>query len=189
MGKPSDTCPKCSAPKVDYTTKSGENRRRCPPCDNARRSQRYHDQEKNDPVKVAIRKALWHERQKNPDYRALQEAYKEARLATPEGQAAQRAAQLRYDSSEKGRSRTARARITHYDKALARRVLCAAVERGVIQKPEKCQRCGCVPEQKSGPGDAIQGHHHNGYDEEHKLDVIWLCRDCHAIADKDGHGE
>ena len=25
----------------------------------------------------------------------------------------------------------------------------------------------------------IQAHHHNGYEREHWLDVVWLCRACH----------
>ena len=29
-------------------------------------------------------------------------------------------------------------------------------------------------------GDAkVQAHHHNGYEPEHALDVVWLCRPCH----------
>lgn len=30
-----------------------------------------------------------------------------------------------------------------------------------------------------GERDDVQAHHHNGYDEAHRLDVKWLCRTCH----------
>jgi hypothetical protein len=28
----------------------------------------------------------------------------------------------------------------------------------------------------------MEAHHHRGYGPEHVLDVIWLCRGCHAEA-------
>lgn len=31
----------------------------------------------------------------------------------------------------------------------------------------------------------VQAHHHRGYAEEHRLDVIWLCRPCHV---REHHG-
>ena len=45
-----------------------------------------------------------------------------------------------------------------------------AVKAGKLTKTD-CADCG-----SSGP---VQGHHHNGYDDEHALDVVWLCRSCH----------
>ena len=39
----------------------------------------------------------------------------------------------------------------------------------LVRKP--CADCGAT--------NNIQGHHHNGYDETHLLDVIWLCGVCH----------
>lgn len=50
----------------------------------------------------------------------------------------------------------------------------AAVRRGRVQKPQSCIHCGKVT-----PSRQLHGHHHNGYDKEHWLDVVWLCRDCH----------
>ncbi len=49
-----------------------------------------------------------------------------------------------------------------------------AVRLGEIQKPGNCERCG-----KHATGRALHGHHHNGYDEAHALDVVWLCGSCH----------
>lgn len=36
---------------------------------------------------------------------------------------------------------------------------------------EDCTRCG---------GDAVEYHHHNGYSEEHWLDVVPVCKKCHG---------
>jgi len=46
-----------------------------------------------------------------------------------------------------------------------------AVKTGRLARAATCEDCG-------GPG-PIQGHHHNGYEPEHELDVVWLCRPCH----------
>ena len=48
----------------------------------------------------------------------------------------------------------------------------AAVKAGLLVKPNECEHCGsCAP---------VQAHHHNGYDPDHALDVIWLCHPCHT---------
>jgi hypothetical protein len=46
-----------------------------------------------------------------------------------------------------------------------------AIKNGKLQRPSECSNCGipCKP----------QAHHHNGYTEEHMLDVRWLCIPCH----------
>ena len=46
-----------------------------------------------------------------------------------------------------------------------------AVESGKVVRPSTCSLCGA-----SGN---IEGHHWS-YKEEHRLDVIWLCRACHS---------
>jgi hypothetical protein len=46
-----------------------------------------------------------------------------------------------------------------------------AVKSGALIRAKKCSDCG----KKS----KIEAHHHNGYSVEHKLDVVWLCNDCH----------
>jgi rubredoxin len=50
-----------------------------------------------------------------------------------------------------------------------------AVKKGVISKPDRCSNCGCTDR-------ALGGHHHNGYEPEHVLDVVWLCPQCHGLA-------
>ncbi len=53
-------------------------------------------------------------------------------------------------------------------KCRARQALCRAVEQGKVVR----QPCAC------GATDT-EGHHHNGYEKAHWLDVEWLCRECH----------
>lgn len=48
-----------------------------------------------------------------------------------------------------------------------------AVRDGKIAKPSTCSDCG-----KAAP--YIEGHHHKGYDKAVELDVVWLCKKCHA---------
>lgn len=44
-----------------------------------------------------------------------------------------------------------------------------AVKDGVLIRPSRCCVAGCESTKK------IHAHHHNGYDEAHRLDVVWLC--------------
>lgn len=76
---------------------------------------------------------------------------------------------------ERRHSTAYRARYPEKDKA--KRELNRAVATGQITRPDKCDRCGCVPPRGSDGRTAIQGHHHNGYDKP--LDVLWLCHACH----------
>jgi hypothetical protein len=46
-----------------------------------------------------------------------------------------------------------------------------ALYRGVLVKATACEHCDGF-----GP---FHGHHHQGYDRAHQLDVIWLCGSCH----------
>lgn len=57
----------------------------------------------------------------------------------------------------------------------ARLAISDRISRGVIIRPKNCQKCGrtCKPE----------AHHHKGYAPEHRLDVLWLCGDCHTAID------
>lgn len=47
-----------------------------------------------------------------------------------------------------------------------------AVKRGTLIRPNKCSRCGQVGK--------TEAHHHKGYSPRHKLDVVWLCFECHT---------
>jgi hypothetical protein len=53
-----------------------------------------------------------------------------------------------------------------------------AVRNGVLVKPDACERCGRDASESRPYG--LHGHHHNGYDEPHVLDVQWVCASCHA---------
>lgn len=48
-----------------------------------------------------------------------------------------------------------------------------AVELGLVERPEACEKCGTTTEK-------IQGHH---YDYGRPLEVEWLCQKCHSAAD------
>lgn len=56
----------------------------------------------------------------------------------------------------------------------AQRAVRRAVRRGVLTRREMCEHCG------RSPNYTLHGHHYNGYDEAHILDVEWLCRSCHS---------
>jgi len=57
----------------------------------------------------------------------------------------------------------------------AKKALAKGIAKGVLVRPPTCSKCGM--------GDRrIDGHHHNGYADEHLLDVVWLCRSCHKLA-------
>lgn len=55
------------------------------------------------------------------------------------------------------------------------RVVQDALWKGVLARPDACSSCGTIT--------LVQGHHHNGYDDEHALDVVWLCPRCHYAAE------
>jgi hypothetical protein len=46
---------------------------------------------------------------------------------------------------------------------------------GKLFKPSICEMCGVKPKR-------IVAHHWHGYDDEHILDVQWLCSQCHKNA-------
>lgn len=52
----------------------------------------------------------------------------------------------------------------------------SAIKRGVMIRPKSCTKCGCRDQR-------IEAHHHKGYDEEFKLDVVFLCTQCHRAAE------
>lgn len=57
------------------------------------------------------------------------------------------------------------------EKTRARQAVLYAVKTGVLLRPEACPTCGRAVR--------VHGHHHNGYDKGHWLDVVWLCARCH----------
>lgn len=53
----------------------------------------------------------------------------------------------------------------------ARQAVYVALRAGQITRPDHCGRCGvsCIPD-----------GHHESYEPEHWLEVVWLCRACHG---------
>lgn len=56
-------------------------------------------------------------------------------------------------------------------KTAARNAVNLAVKVGVLTKPEACPHCNRRVR--------IHGHHHNGYEKAHWLEVTWCCAKCH----------
>ncbi len=63
-------------------------------------------------------------------------------------------------------------------KLKARAAVRQAVLRGELTVGP-CSRCGLPPSAACGR-QAIEGHHHAGYEKAHWLDVTWLCAKCHG---------
>lgn len=61
----------------------------------------------------------------------------------------------------------------HHGKSEARWQVKLALLEGRLVRPTTCSDCGKASKY-------IDAHHHNGYDEPHWLDVIWLCKKCHG---------
>ena len=65
----------------------------------------------------------------------------------------------------------------------ARYYVTNATRDGILIRPEHCQKCKI---KNWGIGRSmIEAHHHKGYSKENRLNVIWLCSNCHKLADKE----
>lgn len=62
----------------------------------------------------------------------------------------------------------------------ARRAVRAAIQSGLLVRPQLCSACSASATRRDG-ATAIQAHHHEGYDKP--LSVIWLCPKCHRKHD------
>lgn len=86
----------------------------------------------------------------------------------------------KYTEKHKDKSREAnrvyhrKFRQIHKDKRHAHSAVSRAVKRGKLPaaNTQKCHYC---------PGIAKEYHHHNGYDKEHWLDVLPVCKKCHGL--------
>ena len=111
-------------------------------------------------------------RRDNPAYHR---AYEAIYSKTERGIAARKAAVKRYRKTAKFRANNARyARVLYArypERFLARGALNVAVSEGRIKRPARCSQCHRRRK--------VQGHHHNGYGLKHRLDVVWLCQECH----------
>ena len=72
--------------------------------------------------------------------------------------------------------------------ASVRNAVRKALREGSLSRPVHCSQCGkhrSELQQSNGRYSSIEGHHHRGYEYEHALDVVWLCKKCHAQAHVD----
>lgn len=63
-------------------------------------------------------------------------------------------------------------------KDAARKMVMFAVKAGVMERPHVCELSGQLGVECRG---RIEGHHHNGYDVRHWLDVVWCCKSHHVV--------
>lgn len=83
--------------------------------------------------------------------------------------------EYRNTSIGKKRTKSANIRTTkkHYGKQMARLAVYRAVKAGKLYKPSRCEDCG--------NNESLFAHHP---DYSKPLDVLWLCRGCHALIHK-----
>ena len=99
-------------------------------------------------------------REYNHTYQVERASYRQAHR--PEINASTRAYRLRHPLPQK-----------------ARRAIRYAIETGKIIRPDRCSNPECNKLCKP------EAHHYLGYAKEHWLDVVFLCADCHVIADRE----
>ncbi len=91
----------------------------------------------------------------------------------------QRIYQILDDNNVKKRNLLDSGKIRVYDlRKQARVILQKAIDSGELVRPEKCSRCGSTVSKK----ETIAAHH---FDYTKPLEVVWLCRKCHAGEHKD----
>lgn len=70
----------------------------------------------------------------------------------------------------------------------ARRAVNRAIRNGDLVRPTSCERCDVSPERAKNGKALIDAHHRGGYDEDHWLDIIWVCQSCHQKVHARRHG-
>lgn len=118
---------------------------------------------------------------------ATEEARRDARkanIARYNASPKRKAAMKRYQNS--GRAAEATRRYRQGPKYASKRAMLTpdqfsawtairyATQSGKVARPTNCQQCGADKR--------IEGHHHRGYAPDHRLDVQWLCGECHIAA-------
>lgn len=92
-----------------------------------------------------------------------------------------RARHKRYARTKEGKEAIQRAHVrwrnSNPEKRAAHVILGNALRSGRVDKPNKCSRCGDVPEKRF-----LHGHHH---DYAKPLDVEWICVWCHVEEHKE----
>ncbi len=62
------------------------------------------------------------------------------------------------------------------EKKQAHEAVRRAIRKGVLVRPDSCSQCGNNQMR-------IEAHHHKGYAEENRLEVIFLCTSCHRASE------
>ena len=121
------------------------------------------------PDKITASKRAW---KKTAPGKAAAKRYSQSRAG--------RDASIRHKHTEKGRARKRRYehkfRVRRPDAARARDAVKRALHQGTLI------RGACSMAGNGKCCGLIHGHHHRGYAEEFKLDVVWLCQAHHHLA-------
>lgn len=109
---------------------------------------------------------------RRPDCKECVRKRSRAYMRSPRG-SAQRAQYEQTDAYKEAKARAKRRhRRRHPQRLRARSAVWHAVANGDLPPASECDCVEC-------DGPAEHYHHHNGYDREHQLDVVPVCRDCH----------
>jgi len=129
------------------------------------------------PKRLATRRAY----RNRPEVKAKEAAYGDSYARSDRGQEVRekyratderKESLKRYEQSDKGRARKRAYRDANLNEAKAREALNRATRFGKMTRGP----CAHLSDECAG---LIEGHHHNGYDKAHWLDVLWLCRHHH----------
>lgn len=166
-----------------------EHLRRGCTCKRCEARRRYERERLRDPgLRARAREATkrWRESERGREYHRAYKQREDCRTQSrayersERGREVHRAAKARYDASPKGsearrrQDAARRSREADREKLAARKAVNKAIRAGKLTRPETC-RCG-----RPSP---LEAHHHRGYAREHRLDVVFLCRDCHRQED------
>ena len=151
--------------------------KRCSKCNHSKPISEFHkDRSRKDGLKVwckSCRKAY----QQSERGRAVSRKAVAKNQHTPNGKAVHRKAVAKYRRTPKGkavkRKSIAKYYAHHPNYVRAINAVNHAIHAGKLPRPDSlpCHYC---------PAQAQEYHHYRGYEPEHWLDVIPLCRICHA---------
>lgn len=54
-----------------------------------------------------------------------------------------------------------------------------AIAHGILTRPDYCSACGVIPGKNEYGRSKIHAHHYLGYAPMNRLDVVFICEDCH----------
>ena len=175
------SCSKCKQIKplsefVKQAGRVGGVASQCKECDR-KRHKKYHDAH-IDEIKANGRayyqthkeQSFAHTRRYrlNPEFRARERVYHKRYRESEHGKQ-MRETYARSDARKESSKRYAK---KHPEQKQAVWHVWNARRKGVIVKPKNCEKC-------SKETDKLHAHHYLGYTKEHRLDVQWLCVNCH----------